>query len=410
MMKNFISEEMFAYVDETGSLNDNDPQSDFYVCTAIFVRESQREKLKTDLLKIRNELGNGAVLKSSNVGKRHELRLKYLERLVTLDFRYVFLVTDKRKIDKNSALQYKRTRYKFIHRIFNAMLAKITGDLNVVIDTHGTKDFQESCLKYFDNHNKDLFTGELKTSYADDMQEPLLQIADFIGGSLVYFFDPKRKNEYSKRIRDILKSKEDDYDIFPYAQFDITDSPKVNEGLEELLALKLYNKAACFLDKTDGSADEKIQMQNHTLRRLFLASKFEEDSKRYIFSDELIRELKELDYTIGKRNFTVDIIGGLRRAGIIISGSLNGYKLALSLKDIDEYLEHDKTIIIPMLDKLRSARANVHTLISYDILSGEYSDLGPLVDVLKERKLLEYTEEPDIENIKLVEDNTNETP
>ena len=49
MMKNFISEEMFAYVDETGSLNDNDPQSDFYVCTAIFVRESQREKLKTEL-------------------------------------------------------------------------------------------------------------------------------------------------------------------------------------------------------------------------------------------------------------------------------------------------------------------------------------------------------------------------
>ena len=409
-MENFIPEEMFAYVDETGSLNDNDPQSDFYVCTAIFVRSSQREKLKADLLNIRNELGNGAVLKSSRIGTKHELRLKYLKKLVLLDFRYVFLVTDKRKIDKNSALQYKKTRYKFIHRIFNSMLAKITGNLNVVIDTHGTEDFQESCRAYFEKHNKDLFTGDLKTSYADDEKEPLLQIADFIGGSLVYFFDPKRKNQYSQEIRNILKTKEDDYDVFPYVQFNIDDPPKVERDLEELLALKLYNKAACFLDKTDGASDEKIQMQNYTLRRLFLASKFEEDNRRCIFSDELIRELKELDFAIGKRNFTVEIIGGLRRAGIIISGSLNGYKLALSLKDIDEYLEHDKTIIIPMLDKLRSAQTNVHALIGYNILSGKYSDLEPLVDVLKERKLMEYTEEPDIENIKLVEDNANDTP
>ena len=107
---------------------------------------------------------------------------------------------------------------------------------------------------------------------------------------------------------------------------------------------------------------------------------------------------------------SVEIIGGLRRAGIIISGSQNGYKLALSLKDIDEYLEHDKTIIIPMLSKLRSAQTNVRALIGYNILSGAYSDLEPLVDVLKERTLVAYTEEPDIENIKLVEDNADDTP
>ena len=90
----------------------------------------------------------------------------------------------------------------------------------------------------------------------------------------------------------------------------------------------------------------------------------------------------------------------MRRANIIIAGSPIGYKLALSIDDVNEYLEHDKKIILPMLDKLSKARKNILMLMKYDILqSPEYKDLNILINALSENNLNEYAkmEEYDID-------------
>ena len=84
-------------------------------------------------------------------------------------------------------------------------------------------------------------------------------------------------------------------------------------------------------------------------KRLFDASEYEETTRRYIYADELIEHLRKCGWTIGKRSFTEEVIGGLRKENIIIAGSPIGYKLALSLEDVNEYLEQARKSFFPCL-------------------------------------------------------------
>ena len=98
------------------------------------------------------------------------------------------------------------------------------------------------------------------------------------------------------------------------------------------------------------------------------------------------------------------MIGGLRYKGIIIAGSPNGYKLALNLEDINNYLAHDNNIVFPMLDKLKLARDQVNALIGHNILGGEYESFDLLINALTTDQIRKYTAEPDVEKIQMIED------
>lgn len=405
-MGQFTSPLMHVYIDETGTLMSGTNESDLYICTAVIVPDSDVQSVTDGLKKINQEHRKGATLKSSRVGGRHDLRIAILKDLLKLNFTYLFLITDKSKFIPNSPLAlYKKSRYKFLHDKLNKLIEERCCDLDIVIDKYGSKEFQDECLKYYTRKQpEDFFAGKVQHAYADDEEQTLLQIADFIGGSLLYCYDKTRKSDYSKQIRDILSTKEVGYDFFPRGHFDTKPLPVPSEFLREELYRYLYNKAVAVLELLENAQEAEKKMQYFTLHSLFLARCYEEQSRQWIYSDKIYDDLCKQKFEISKRAFTVKIVGGLRMQGIIIAGSPNGYKLALNLDDINEYLLHDKKIIFPMLKKLRMAKDSVQTIIQYNILSGEYSRFDDILNVITENDLQQYSDEPDIEKIQMFSD------
>jgi hypothetical protein len=103
-----------------------------------------------------------------------------------------------------------------------------------------------------------------------------------------------------------------------------------------------------------------------------------------------------------KQLFTSDIIGKIRDAGIIIAGTNIGYKLALSVEDINDYLYHNKNVIFPMFARMKKARETIKVATSneYDILETD-NLLASLLETFSDRQIEIATEqygEEDYEN------------
>lgn len=402
-----------VYIDESGTVNIHDPDSNLYIVVAVYIQEENRKTIEEGIEEICKELCNGAELKSSRIGKDNNKRLNFLNRLGALPFQYIAIICNKDLIQDDSGLKYKKSCYKFLHKKLNQMLQEIPGNVHFLIDNYGNHEFEEGCKAYFSKNIQTLYYADFTFEYANDKENRIIQLADFIAGTLSYCFDKKKKdNQYSTFFRTTLKKHEIELHCYPRQQIPVSEIPPSvdDETFADDLRDRLYNQALRFLEDNEHSLDENVQKQWETLKRLFDASELEDASQRYIYADKLIDYLRECGWTIGKRNFTVDIIGGLRRANIIIAGSPTGYKLALSLEDVNEYLEHDKKIILPMLQKLAKARSNVRLLMNHDILTNvEYADLKVLIDSLSESKLETYaaSEEYDIDTAKTL---TNAIP
>lgn len=405
-MNLYTTPTMHVFIDESGTVMSGARESNLYICTAVIVSENNKQAVIDGLFGLIKKHKLGTILKSSSIGSNNQRRIAILRDLMSLDFSYLFLLTDKSKFLPDSPLEkYKKIRYKFLHKKLNWILEEKNYNLKVIIDKHGSDEFQKECLKYYQKNTQTLFSGTLDIDYADDKDEVILQIADFIGGSLMYCFDKDRKGEHSEQIRQILQRKEVGCEFFPRGTFSTIDTrPIPAADLEEQLYRQLYNNATLFLDKTEESSDELEQMQYQTLNRLFIARCYEEPSHQWIYSEDLYEDLKEQSFDISKRAFTVKVIGGLRYKGIIIAGSPNGYKLALNLEDINNYLAHDNNIVFPMLDKLKLARDQVNALIGHNILGGEYESFDLLINALTTDQIRKYTDEPDVEKIQMIED------
>lgn len=405
-MNLYTTPTMHVFIDESGTVMSGTRESNLYICTAVIVSKNNKQAVIGGLSELIKKHKLGTILKSSSIGSNNQRRIAILRDLMSLEFSYLFLLTDKSKFLPDSPLEkYKKSRYKFLHKKLNWILEEKNYNLKVIIDKHGSDEFQQECLKYYQKNTQTLFSGTLDIDYADDKDEVILQIADFIGGSLMYCFDKDRKGEHSEQIRKILQNKEVGCEFFPRGTFSTIDTrPIPAADLEEQLYRQLYNNATLFLDKTEESGDELEQMQYQTLNRLFIARCYEEPSRQWIYSEDLYEDLKEQSFDISKRAFTVKVIGGLRYKGIIIAGSPNGYKLALNLEDINNYLAHDNNIVFPMLDKLKLARDQVNALIGHNILGGEYESFDLLINALTTDQIRKYTDEPDVEKIQMIED------
>ncbi len=406
-MINTLEQPTHVFIDETGGLSGSEPSNAFYVCTAIIVENEHEEELNNAIRQICLQKRQGATLKSSAVGTRHKLRLDLLRELCKLPFSFLALVTDKRRLDEGTGLRYKKSRYKFLHGRLNRVLKSSFRPMELVIDEHGTEEFQNECIRYFEKNNeRTLFSG-VSVRYSRDEDEPILQLADFIGGSLLSCFDPTRKSDTSGLFREEIRKREAGVHFFPIGKMEEPGMPSFQDRPDaEKLRRFLNNTVYDFLETNASATDETIKMQVFTLVRLHGASQYEEAKDRCIFSEVLIKELSDEGFQVTKRSFTGEVIGGLRRAGIIISGTSDGYKLALTQNDISEYLDHDRTIIIPMLDKLIRAKESVLVGMNFDILQGEqHGELSCLVEALKDRKLDEYGKgpEPDVEHISMIE-------
>lgn len=390
-----MSQNVVAFFDECGStvLNTPEGESDLYVAVAVIVDEENVESLSSQLDQIALLRRNGAEFKHTKIGNKHELRERILNDIAKLDFRYIALVVNKRLLHDCKGLAFRASFYKFINRKLYLHLGRLLSGahLKIIADQYGSKEFMESAQGYFSKYMGLLFPL-VQIKYADDRSSRLVQLADIIAGTISYAYDRYAEREFSENWRSILKEKEVGISVFP-AEYVWQKEVNFLAGKEKDFEANVITKAYRYIDSENGgdefSLARKIVLEellNHKLTGLSSG----------IYAARLIEILKEeYQIEVSEQSFVSGVIGKLRDSGFIIAGTNIGYRLATDEEDICAYLDHNSSIIEPMVNRLKTAREAVLAISGRDILEGR-ENLKAFVDAYRENTLSRVLD-PDIE-------------
>ena len=178
----------------------------------------------------------------------------------------------------------------------------------------------------------------------------------------------------------ILRIKEfpETFETFNAEQGDL--NPEYNKEI----ALICYRKAEHFIMKNKDTSDIDVQQQIVILK--YLLFRFMNKSPRsYIPTKELINQLVYLGYEkMSIQTFRNKIIAKLRDNEVIISSSPNGYKIPSTEKELHDFINHGKSIIMPMLSRLKicndvirmgtDGKINLFQRAEYNSLSKMFED------------------------------------
>jgi len=189
---------MYAFTDESGNHGfnfENEGVSTFFIVTAILVAENNLSKIENEVESARKKYFQTGEMKSSLVGKNHKRRNVILRELLNSDFKIFSVVVDKQKIYKDSGLMYKESFYKFVNNLVHKELRYAFKKLAVCADEIGGNEYMKGFCKYVRDNEEipDLF-GEREFYFENSKNSVLIQLADFISGTLACVYERGKQN------------------------------------------------------------------------------------------------------------------------------------------------------------------------------------------------------------------------
>jgi hypothetical protein len=378
----------YVYIDECGNFGTDltkEGNSSHFIITAIVVEEYDVEKLKQAIKIIQEKYFPNGEIKSSRISnKNHYRRLTILKEIADLKFNIIILVVDKHKIKFDSTgLKYKKTYYKYLNRLLYKELKLLYPNLIVKADNHGDDKFMNEFGKYVNSKESISLFDKFLFEFADSKEEPLIQLADFISGTISYGFEnDKICNEY-KEFYELIKSKILVLRQWPttyenYMQnLEVVDIGKYDKKIAE----HCIRAATKYIKEHDNSKDPIENDRIHILQ-LLLNQIYAYDPDTYVFSNELIELLnKTKKEKYDKRLFMNQIIAHLRDNNVIISSSSNGYKIPVSEKELYSYTNKTLGQVIPQLERLNSARQRIKAITENQL---------DILDTIEYHKLKKY--------------------
>ncbi|HMG83121.1 MAG TPA: DUF3800 domain-containing protein [Ferruginibacter sp.] len=331
----------------------------YFIVTAIIVDKENITTLENKIKKITSKFTQAPEIKSNaKIFQDIDKRIAFLEQISLLDFKVYSVIVDKRKVFEDSGLKFRNTFFKYVNNLLDSDLYRYFPFIELVSDEHGTDKFMNGFIEYVNqNHfQTDLFRKPL-FRFGDSKNEPLIQLADFISGTLARCYEPAKIIDNPNRIIEILKDR-----ILHLREWPETSSLKyklVND-IDNLYDSKIadfsLSQIAQFVNENEHKNDDQVKNQLICLH--YLVFKFRINPYAYIYSDEIIERINIRGVDINKRLFTKDIIGKLREKGLLIVSSQSGYKIPCSEADLIHFFNNYNTKIFPML----------RTLEQYDVL------------------------------------------
>lgn len=350
----------YAFVDEFGAFGydfSNSGCTTHFIISAIIVDRDNLQIVADGVSAIRQKYFQQGEIKSSKIGKNHKRRITILNELKQLPFHIFAFVCDKQKVYENSGLRLKKTFYKFLNNIVYQELRIAYSNLTITADEIGDNDYIQSFVAYVKSKEipLDLFDNSL-FRFENSKYNVILQLADIISGSLAYHYDERKKLDadgynYISILGDkILRIK-----VFPetFETFNVNQNdhnPEYNPEIADIC----YRKAKYFIETNSKTEDVEIKQQIAILN--YLLFRFMNNSPRkYIPTKELINQLVYLGYDkMSLQTFRNKIIAKLRDNEVIISSSTGGYKIPSTEKELYDFVNHGKSIIMPMLSRLKT--------------------------------------------------------
>lgn len=329
-----------------------------FIVTAVVVAGEDAARLRAQVDRVRSEFFGPGPMKSSKC--KDERRMAVLRALLALDFRFIAVAVDKSRVIRDSGLVYGEPFVKFVHRLLLDRLFAATPDLHVVADRYGRDDFMEGFQRYVLEKRTALGQGDLfrraKFEFANSRAEPLIQLADFVSGSLARLFDPKKLSPAKDEIQDLLRSKALFVVDWP-KRFRASLRPLVGGSRHDIAVRRFCVEAVqSYLRSHADPSDPEVLARVETLGYLLFT--FESVSEtEWVAADHLRDVLASMGVTFkSKHEFLSKVVAKLRDAGVILGSSPAGYKIPGSVADVLQFVERTDTIVVPMLNRLRAAR------------------------------------------------------
>lgn len=383
---------IFAYLDESGAYGfdfSHQGNSTHFIVTAVTVKEKDVPFVEKEVLRIKDQFGfkNGEI-KSSKIKSNNKRRLNIINEIKKLPLKAFVLVVDKRKIFDDSGIRKsKSTFYKFLNDILYQELRICFNQLEIQADEIGDDSFMSEFYKYVKSKEtqRTLF-DDYEFAMSNSKHSPIIQVADLISGSLSYAYEPDKivkAGEYNFRKilgNTILIIKE-----FPrsYDESLIAESIQDNSFNPTIFNIA-YRRANDFIEKAKNQEGTTLIEEQKFVLKYLLFRFINNSSRRYIGTHELISALESAGFK--KRSiasFRMQIIAKLRDHNVIISSGQQGYKIPSSIQELCEYISHTKTVIMPMISRLRKCIEVVKTGSNGDINPFDFEQYAELKNLLE---------------------------
>lgn len=327
-----------AYIDESGDPIFKENASKIFFLGATTVQDENLESVSKNLDEVKRFLGLNE-LKSSKI-RSEKRRIEILKELIKLDIKFFSIIVFKDKLE-GDWFRYKETFYKFVQMKLNHLLRKNLGEVHIKLDKYGSKEYQISLIKYLGS-SEQLPLFEPRISISSAKIEPLIQISDFVSGSLRKYYEGDFSSTevydiVSKIWSSQIKIPERGY-LFDYEGLDLG-----KDGL------------TIFLEDVKQYLENQKKRNTPKLKTLeYLYYTVLNNPRSYIYKDEILDWLDTLGFNFSSdEEFRNKVISSLREDGVVISGTRKGYKIPVSKSDLSDYIEFSTTLTIPVLKRIK---------------------------------------------------------
>lgn len=382
-----MAQTITAFADEFGNNSfDFQKQGSHFIVATVITKSDNVENLKKQVNEIRRKHGfQTGELKSSKVATDHPRRKRILEDVAKLDISIYAVIIDKTKLS-GDGFNFKKSFYKFTNNLLYKELYRTFPTIDLYVDEHGGNNFLKEFKNYVAKHHyRNLFEGA-GFDIQNSKQNELIQLADFVAGSLGYIFDELKKSEHSNDFQEILSSKIASLAHFPPQKWTYEELQKSNidDTFDTRIAEVSITRINDFLEKETGEDQQKIDQINFLKLLLWLQRAYPRN--RYTTTTEILGHLNQSRPTqMHDEYFRTKVVGNLRDKGILIASGRLGYKIPTSATDLDSFINHGRRIILPMLNRIKEARKAIKlaTMNELDLLERpEYTELKKIIDEL----------------------------
>lgn len=358
-----------AFLDESGNPDTHIGKRGtgrYYVICAVTTPIDSIESTRAAAHQIREQYFQSGEMKSNKVGKNRRRRLAILRELTQLPVHFCALVVDKREINPDSGLNYKRP---FIMWLFFMLFDYLTGahrSLNAYLDAHGSEKFMESFRDYSLHRSRDLFKS-FDVIRVDSKEEVLVQVADMIAGTIGRYLEDKDDSA----AYELLATLKPVYKRWPYWTRDDRQESLFDSTHDKMIGEQGVELTLQYIQTNEAAAEEEERTRIKCL--YYLLERYQLYPTEYTPTHKLLDHLNNgREEWLTERAFRQQVIGALRSAGVIVTSSSNGYKLPHSKSDMYAFVRKVDGQVIPYLNRLNMVRQRLLLTSSgdYDIVEG----------------------------------------
>ncbi|MDQ9168812.1 DUF3800 domain-containing protein [Oxalobacteraceae bacterium R-40] len=380
-----------AYIDESGNHDIETGKigaTDYFIVVAVLIKECEQDAILREVEKIRIKYFQTGEIKSSSLKDKdnHQRRIRILEEILKLDFKFYALAVNKSAVVKDSGLRFKKSFIKFVNGLLYSQLFRSFSEIRITADAHGDQEFIDSFKSYIDaNHKPDLF-WQSHFDVIKSEQNVLVQMADFIVGSIAKIYEGKSNPALNEAYYRLIKEKALHIHEWPTKYQTYYPPIQESEEYDSFIYKHALAQAEVFLDSNLDSCDEEVRLQCSVLSHLVFISRFDQQ-RGYVATQEILSHLLEVGFqNVTEQAIRSRIVAKLRDQGVLISSCNQGYKIPKGYKDLVDFVERVNGLVIPLLDRLRKARSSfmIASQGKVDLLRGpNFPDLTAFIDHLE---------------------------